>query len=230
MERQVWSTKLILKKYIARDLLELKFQKPTHFKFKAGQFVQFLISHDDQHVLRSYSISSIFEDEYLEFCVKLLPEGKGSAFFSGIEINENASFCGPEGRFVCEENHFKKKYFIATGAGLAPIMSMIKNELTNKKNERVELLCGVRNEEDLFWIDRLEEFKNKYSFFNYKITLSKPSENWLGLKGRVTEYVPLVKEVDQEYYICGSLEMVKDVRAKLTTHGMLMKQIHFEIF
>jgi ferredoxin-NADP reductase len=61
---------LLNKKIIARDVLEFRFTKPAGFVFKAGQFLQFKIPTESGLVLRSYSIASAPEDEYIEICLR----------------------------------------------------------------------------------------------------------------------------------------------------------------
>jgi hypothetical protein len=138
-----------------------------------------------ESVLRSYSIASEPSEEYLEFCVKLVPNGKGAEFFSKLNVGEEAFLRGPEGRFVCLNTHARSKFFVATGAGIAPIMSMIKDDLKNQKSEQVSLLFGVRHAEDLIWPGRLEELKKHYSNFSLQITLSQPNSSWSGFSGTV---------------------------------------------
>lgn len=227
---QTYSTTLLSKKTIARDMLELVFSRPEEFTFKAGQFVQFFIPQElSEAVLRSYSISSHPDADQLEFCIKLVPEGKGSTFFNKLEPTQQATIRGPEGRFVCLLDQSENKIFIATGAGIAPIMSMISSEVEKDKNKQVYLLFGVRSEEDVFWLERFEHLKSEYQNFDFNITLSRPSDSWQGWKGRVTEHLPEVVG-GGEYYLCGSLDMVKDVRQILASKGVQMKDIHFEIF
>ena len=91
---------LLGKKKIAKDTLELKFTKPVDFTFTAGQFVQFRIRQGDKTALRSYSLSSIPDDDHLEFCVKLLPGGVAGQCFEQIQIYEEMEIQGPSGRLT----------------------------------------------------------------------------------------------------------------------------------
>jgi NAD(P)H-flavin reductase len=158
-----------------------------------------------------------------------VPNGKGSTFLNKLELMQEVTIRGPEGRFITLPEHEPYKIFIATGAGMAPIMSMISNEVENEKNKKLYLLFGIRSEEDVFWLERFEHLKSEYEHFDFNITLSRPSEKWAGWQGRVTAHLPEVTET-ANYYLCGSLEMVKEVRALLTSQRVLTKNIHFEIF
>jgi ferredoxin-NADP reductase len=228
-DKPTYQVKLLHKVLIAREMLELRFEKPAGFTFTAGQFVQFFIPHGMESVLRSYSISSHPQEDYLEFCVKLVPEGKGATFFNNLSLGSIANFRGPEGRFVCEPHHDRSKLFVATGAGIAPIISMIEQELKTVPDISITLLFGVRSETDLFWTERLQKLQTNFPSFTYQITLSQPSESWSGLRGRVTEHLSEISEM-QEYYLCGSLEMVKDARTILQKKKVELKKVHLEIF
>lgn len=231
MRPPTYRTMLTEKKKIARDLLELRFEKPSGFSFTAGQFAQFHIPEGGRIALRSYSISSAPHDPFLEFCVKLLPDGKASAHFEKMNGGEEMTLQGPSGRFTMEKNS-NGSYFIATGAGLAPIMAMMRDATKNRANGReMRLLFGVRSEEDLFWVDRLEKLKHTHEMFAYDVTLSQPKPNggWRGLRGRVTDHI-LRHLIKHHFYLCGNAAMVKDVREMLLQNGTPTERIRFEIF
>lgn len=225
METKIFSITLQQKKALTPEILELRFSKPEAFEYWAGQFVQFHIREKNKIILRSYSISSCPSDPYLEFCVKLVPAGKGSGLFSGLEIGMTATMQGPSGRFTIDGS-VSELVFIATGVGLAPIMSMLRDE---KSSREIYLLFGTRTEQDLFWLDRIESIHKKNPRFSHLITLSGSSGDWTGARGRVTEHLDgLPKEA--VYYLCGNVEMVKDVRSKLLANGVSAQRIRFEVF
>ena len=80
----------------------------------------------------------------------------------------------------------------------------------------------------LRFLDRLEQFAREFPCFTYTTTLSQPAETWTNTRGRVTEH--LLTLPNARYFICGSPEMVKDVKTKLTELGATASQLHFEIF
>jgi ferredoxin-NADP reductase len=229
MEQVCYTTVLQRKIMIAKDVLELEFEKPTTFTFKAGQFVQFFIPDGMQYVLRSYSIASPPGEEGLEFCVKLLPTGKGSDFFREVAKGTPARFQGPNGKFIIENYLDESILFIATGVGLSPMMSMLKDCLT-KTRKKIQLFFGVRSQQDIFWLERLNELKNRFAHFDFTLTLSQPEGEWNGVVGRVTPLVSLLDAEFEQYYVCGSLQMVKDVRTLLLAKHIESQRIHIEIF
>lgn len=226
---ETYQASLIEKKTIADQIIEMRLDKPKNFYFEAGQFIQVMAPAGEKHVFRSYSLSSVPTDEYIELCVKLYDTGIASKLFQISNPGDTLSFKGPAGRFTVQETT-KDLYFIATGVGLAPIMGMIRDELSNQKNTRkLHLIFGVRSEKDVFWTDRLKELEERYPNFTYSVTLSQPSEEWVGLHGRVTEHIP-EDTSGLQVYLCGSMDMIKAVHELLTIRGTDMKDIHFEIF
>lgn len=231
MKIDTFITTLSKKREIAENVLELQFKKPKGFKHDAGQFIQFLIPHENKLTSRSYSISSTTTDTHLEFCIKNIPNGIGSTKFTNMSVGDSLEFRGPHGKFILNQKAISHT-FIATGVGLAPIMSILREELENKKsNKSLELLFGVRSEEDMFWIDRIVQLKKTYKNFFYTLCLSNPKgilpKNTVN--GRVTRHLP--KSFRQSHlYICGSSEMVIEVRKKAIELGADIKKIYFEIF
>lgn len=223
-----YSVTLLAKAVLAKDIFELRFTKPVGFDFVAGQFVQFRVPDGEKFVLRSYSISSISTDPYLEFCIKVLPDGKASAWFAHMAVGSTAELGVPRGMFVVDQATEAPSYYIATGTGMAPVMSMVTTAAAADRLATAEVLFGVRSEEDLFWVDRLRSLETDGNPLRVHITLSRPSESWDGLRGRVTDHVKI--DSTGHYYICGNIEMVKDIRAKLLAGGVPTKHIHFEIF
>jgi len=216
------------KKVIANNVIEMNFEKPDDFVFQAGQFVQFLIQDGSKQTPRSYSLSSTPNDETLEFCVKLLENGLASTHISTMNIGDTLTMRGALGRFVYQSG---PACFIATGVGLAPIMGMIRHELEVAGNRMpLHLLFGVRTRQDIFWHERLEYLSKKFFNFTYTLTLSQTDNAWGGSHGRVTEHLEKCIDENYQYYLCGSKEMVMDVRSRLTESLIEHTNIHIEIF
>lgn len=226
---QEYTIQLLQKTRLTHNMISLVFDKPADFEFTAGQFVQFLVPDGEKTVLRAYSICSTPSDNELHFCVKVLENGKASTLFAAMNDGDSAIIRGPRGNFVSTAS--SPLYFVATGAGIAPIMSILQDELIHKKTDtELYLLFGVHDESDLFWQQRLDDLTNTYNNFSFNTTVSQPqSLEWRGLKGRVTDHLDNHSNGHQ-FFICGNPDMVKDVRNILLTGGVEKTQIHFEIF
>lgn len=226
--KDTFTATLSEKTMLNESVIELQFEKPEGFSYKAGQFLQFFIQTAEGPVPRSYSICSTPADQHLSFCIKLIPGGVGSTALAEMNIGDTVECKGPLGHFTLEQT--VPIYGIATGAGIAPIMGIITDQLRNKKNVGdIHLLFGVRNEADIFWMEKLETLARDYENFTYTLTLSQPTETWDSHKGRVTAHLTDINR-RKEYILCGSMEMVKEVRETLLEKKVDPQQIHFEIF
>jgi len=226
---ELYNLTLLHKETLTKNVRLLRFATPPGMEFKAGQFMQFLIPTTERKIPRSYSISSTPHDEYLEFCIKILENGIGSTHFEQMQLGEAVEMKGPLVKFVLDAEA-SAHVFVATGVGIAPIMGILRNALLHQTIAApMKLLFGVRSEKDIFWNEALHAFAESNSHFSYQLTLSQPEATWHGLTGRVVEHLDDI-DVNAHYYLCGSAEMVRDVRGILIAAGVQSAHIHFEIF
>lgn len=215
---------------IANEVLEVTLTRPAGFEYLAGQFIQVCVPGETGEILRSYSLSSAPHQTKLELCVKLLPDGVGSNFFRALKPGDQINFYGPVGRFTVQSEIDSPLVFVATGSGLAPVMSMLSEVLQNRAySAPVSLLFGVRTQVDIFWQDRLQALAAQFPNFSHTITLSQPDLDWAGQTGRVTSHLTNLPKA-AHYFLCGSGEMVTEVRNYLVAAGEPATSIHFEIF
>ncbi|MBN1331500.1 FAD-dependent oxidoreductase [Candidatus Dojkabacteria bacterium] len=220
--------KLLSKEEVSSQLYCSKFEKP--FEFKAGQFAAFIVG---DKLKRYYSISSGPDEPELEFLVNTDPGGPGSKFFEKVKVGDEVDIIGPMGNF-----NFKSRgdaVFIATGTGIAPCISMIKEQLNAGYPRKLHLLFGTRYEKDILKEKDLTELAGKYPNFSFNLSVTRPTEAWLpgdmgNIKksvGRVTEYL---NDIDPkaDYYICGIKDMLESVKSALELKGVKKEQIYFE--
>jgi NAD(P)H-flavin reductase len=211
--------------------IRFKLTEPTSIEFKPGQFVSMKV---DTMIRRSYSIASApFNTEFIDLYNDVMPGGPGSKYWLKLKVGDEAEFLGPLGIFKYVEGSNKPVIFIATNTGIAPFYSMIVHALESERSTRpIYLYFGVRYEEDIFMNEEFEELAKKFENFKYKLSLTRPEENWTGLKGRVTELIE--KDFDSlkgyEAYICGGQAMIASTEELLLTKGMDIESIYYEKF
>lgn len=206
-------------------LVNFKLQNPPTISFLPGQTISL---HVAESVNRTMSIASAPSDNtHILMVHDVSPMGPGSKWTLAHEVGDQATFMAPLGIFLLD-NSPRKKVFIATGTGIAPFHSMLFSQISTPAT----LYWGLRHEEDVYWKEEFEELAKSNPNFNFKLTLSKPNETWSGLRGHVTEYV--VKEEQQltenEYYLCGNREMVKEMEAQLLEAGVPKAQVYKEMY
>lgn len=221
-------TKLLSKKELAHHMVELTLEKPSDFDFLSGQFLQIMVPNGEKQTPRAYSICSTPKDEHIVLCIKLHDDGLASNYLRNMPDGSDMTIKGPAGHFTLSED--VPLLCVATGTGIAPVISLIRDHLEHKKTEKqIHLIFGVRSQQDLFWQKRFQKLADTYTNFKYDITLSRPEDGWDGLNGRVTAHIPHI-DASTHAYLCGSAEMVQEVRKMLLNKDVEAGRIHFEIF
>ena len=232
-------------KYFVSDnekFLYVKFEliTPDRISYQAGQYVSILINELGER--RSYSIASTSSDEHgFHLIVEINEAGKGSSFFKNIQIGQEVEVMAPLGQFIIKplnQNTIKpfenKLLFVATGSGIVPIWSMINDLLINKAETRaMRLHWGMRNEEDLFFVDDLNQLTEEHPNFVFDIVLSKASDDWDLCSGHVQDCLKrdFVTGLDGwEAYVCGKPEVVADIVDTLTKLKINPVDIYHEKF
>ena len=232
-------------KYFVSDnekFLYVKFEliTPDRISYQAGQYVSILINELGER--RSYSIASTSSDEHgFHLIVEINEAGKGSSFFKNIQIGQEVEVMAPLGQFIIKplnQNTIKpfenKLLFVATGSGIVPIWSMINDLLINKAETRaMRLHWGMRNEEDLFFVDDLNQLTEEHPNFVFDIVLSKASDDWDLCSGHVQDCLKrdFVTGLDGwEAYVCGKPEVVADLVDTLTKLKINPVDIYHEKF
>lgn len=216
-------------KALTHDVFELTLQTAEPITFLAGQFITIKIDDKIPPCFRAYSICSPpTNTNQFTLCVKYVPEGRGSSWLKEAKFGDPINFIGPNGYFTHQKNG-RPLLFIATGTGIAPFYSIITELLTNNFDQPITLLFGVRHENDLFYLDHFENLATNHPNFTFITTLSQPSENWQGTRGRVTEPLKSLQiDPATDIYICGLTPMIDSVREILTEKNLPETQIHFE--
>lgn len=212
---------------LTEDVKEFLLENPGG-DFRAGQFATIKIT-DGQNpqCMRSYSVLRN-EGEGLQLIVKRVEGGRGTSFLFSKNVGDEIEILFPLGHFGLPAVLARKVVFIGTGTGLAPLLCMLESLPAGYDGE-VELLFGVRFSVDLFYLERIEALKEKLKNFKFTATVSRPQDGWEGAKGRVTEYL---KEVDPsaQYFMCGTHDMIMDVKKLLEEKGVAKENVYFENF
>ncbi|MBI4142029.1 hypothetical protein HY484_03840 [Candidatus Woesearchaeota archaeon] len=219
-----------------QDVKTFRIEYPKgRFGFQAGQFLMVSTGYIDEKkmlVKRAFSIASApHETEYLEICVKRKEPPSFSAALHNMKKGDTLFVEGPYGKFVLKEPVQENTLFIAGGAGIAPLRSMIKTIL-QKNNPSIMLLFSFHNPEDYIYKQELEEFSKNENFKLFATMSSKEQEftEWKGQRGRVTAHLPNIIKNGQKYtiYLCGPPPMVNDTVKLLLELGVKEENIHKE--
>lgn len=223
----------------ATRVFECEVPASVSMPYISGQFA--MISHPDVKLLAnpnavkwaSYSISSSpVQQGMLEFCVgDGSPTGVSRKLMT-IKVGDEISVRGAFGKFLLDENA-PEYVFLATGTGIAPLISMIRTLLSKGKTVPISLYFGFRYPSQYMYKEELEELVKKHSNFKIFITASRPDESWGHAKGYVQDSLKSYDSPQKsvaKVYICGKPEIAESLvkfcidDAKFTVENVIIEK------
>ncbi|WP_071798731.1 ferredoxin--NADP reductase [Natronohydrobacter thiooxidans] len=220
-------------------LFAFRCSRPQSLRFRSGEFVMIgLMGDNGKPLLRAYSIASPSWDEELEFYSIKVPDGPLTSRLQHIQPGDPIILRPkPVGTLVLDALlPGKRLWMLATGTGIAPFASLLRDPETWEKYQQVIVMHTCREAAELTYgrnliealpedplIGELVEGKLLY----YPATTREPSANM----GRVTDNLlsekvfadlgipPLDPETDRAM-VCGSLDFNKDIKAILEEAGL----------
>lgn len=242
------------------DTLTVCFEVPEAleklFAYKAGQYLTLRAQIGGEEVRRAYSMSSAPNEQQLCVTVKRVSEGRMSNFLhDSLKAGDRIEVLPPEGRFVVEPQHDRRKtyYLIGAGSGITPLFSILKTVLEEEPQSEVCLLYGSRSEDQIIFREALDKLQQRYAGqLAVTHTLSQASReksggisglfgksksSWSGLNGRIEGKILSTflkenpaKNKDVAFYLCGPGTLIEICEATLLHLGKEKKSIHREFF
>jgi len=214
------------KRKITPDVILLSFNVLEDFTFKAGQFVSLVMETEEVKRPRSYSIlNPPSQKGQLDLCIKIVEKGFASEIFAETKVGDVFLMRGPLGHFVFQEDDSEEIWFIASGTGVAPFYSMLKEYLPKLPKKKFVLLFSNKKQEDILFYEELQKMENDYHNFKCINTLTR--EDWAGVQGRVQQHLPKNLE-NKTFYICGVKPLVEGTMEELLKRGVDKKKIKVE--
>jgi propane monooxygenase reductase subunit len=211
---------------LTADIWSLKLRPEEPLEFKPGQYVDIGIPGTDEH--RSFSMANT-DAETLEFMIKQYPGGRFSGLLAdgSIKPGDTLEVTGPYGVFTLRQSSPRRLLFIGGGAGMAPILSLLRSMKESGSQREAAYYYGARSEADLFHLEEVAELP-----CGFVAALSEDSNGWGGETGLITEVVDRLEgeltEVDA--YLCGPPPMVDAAIALLDAKGVPEAHIYFDKF
>ena len=209
------------------------------FRFENGQFVMIGLEVDGKPLLRAYSIASANWEEQLEFFSIKVQNGPLTSRLQHIRPGDTVLIGRkPTGTLLISDlKPGRNLYLLGTGTGLAPWLSIIKDPETYVRFDRVILTHGVRHEHDLAYRAYFEDELPRQEFIGELVReklLYYPAvtrEDFAN-RGRLTELMasgamqrtlglPEISPESDRFMICGSPQMLADLRTLLDSRGFV---------
>jgi propane monooxygenase reductase subunit len=217
--------------------LVLRLREPDRVTFHAGQYMDLAIpGADGEH--RSFSMANTpAQPDRLEFMIKLYEGGHFSGLLAngnGIKVGDELTCTGPYGVFTLRDSSPRRLVFIAGGAGMAPIVSLLRSMAEKGTTRPATFYYGARTQDDLFALDELERLEGELPQLRFVPALSETdaSSGWDGEAGLITDVVDRLESelTDVDAYLCGPPPMVDAAIALLERRGCPESRIYFDKF
>jgi predicted ferric reductase len=213
-------------------VLTIEKEGDFNFDFDAGQFVWINTSNSvykrNEH---PFSIASSADSlPRLSFVIRNL--GDYTKQLGKLKPGHRVWVDGPHGVFTLNARSAESVVLIAGGAGIGPIIGLLR-ELQAKQDPRpIQLVYGNRNIDQMMFQDELDKMCESLNF-SYKLVLNDPPENFSGHVGFIDkvllgEVVNSVGSVNSDYYVCGPEPMVKAVENSLEQLDIPRQRILYE--
>ncbi|MGB3177150.1 MAG: ferredoxin--NADP reductase [Albidovulum sp.] len=220
-------------------LFSFRVSRPQSLRFRSGEFVMIgLMGENGKPLLRAYSIASPNWDEELEFYSIKVPDGPLTSKLQHIQPGDEIILRPkPVGTLVHDALlPGKRVWFLATGTGIAPFASLMRDPETYEKFDQVIMMHTCREAAELEYGRKLVEDLQDDPLIGemvagkllyYPTTTREESPNM----GRITDNLssgkvfedlgipPMTQDSDRAM-VCGSLAFNVDVKAVLEGFGL----------
>jgi len=219
------------------SLFSFRTSRDPTFRFDNGQFTMLGLEIDGKPLMRAYSLASANYEDELEFFSIKVPDGPLTSKLQHLKEGDTVLVGRKATGTLVHHNLLpgKRLYLLGTGTGLAPFLSVIKDPETYERYETVILVHGCRHVNELAYgemitkdlpDDELVGSFVKNQLIYYPTVTREPFIN----RGRITDLISsgrLFNDIKQpaldrdfdRIEICGSPEMVKDLRAYFVEAG-----------
>ncbi|HXU19677.1 MAG TPA: FAD-dependent oxidoreductase [Verrucomicrobiae bacterium] len=235
----IFMSKLKDRKEVAERTIAFRFEKPSGWTFKAGQFIDMTLldpsETDSEGNTRGFSIASGPHEEMLMVATRI----RDTAFkrvLKTMPIGTAVKIEGPSGDLTLPNNFKRAVALLAGGIGITPFRSMLVRAAKEKLPHRIFLFYSNRRPEDAPFLEELQTLERANP--NYKLIASmtemkKSQRPWDGETGLINPEM-LTRHLKGAgtpiYFIAGPPAMVKGLHEMLNKAGVDDDDIRAEEF
>lgn len=207
------------------------------FQFTAGQFVWLDASGKSwQRSEHPFSISSAPADlPVLELVVREL--GDFTASLDRLQPGRKVTVHGPYGQFTLAGRSAEGVVLLAGGAGIGPMLSLLREQVATSPRIPIRLLYGNRRGDQMVAVPELRDLERNLPDFSTGFALEEPdpafAEAYHGRMDRafLAAHLPdAAKAAGWLAFVCGPPAMVQATVAQLRALGWSADRIVYERF
>jgi hypothetical protein len=215
--------KIITVESITRDVKRFIVEKPTDYKFSAGQATDVSINTPAfKNEKRPFTFTGLNDNEHLEFTIKIYPSHDG--------ITKELEKLKQGDELIIRDAWGAIEYkgegvFIAGGAGVTPFIAILKQLYKDNKIANNKLIFTNKTENDII----LKNEFNKMLGENFINTLTHEKKD--GYDNRRIDNIFLEEKIadfSQHFYVCGPPSFVEAMSDTLSNLGAKSDAVVFE--
>lgn len=217
-------------------LFKFRITRPTSFRFRSGEFV--MIGLPAVKVFRAYSIASPVWDETLEFFSIKVPDGPLTQHLAKVAVGDTVLMRKKStGTLVLDALlPGKRLYLFSTGTGIAPFASLVRDPETYEKFDEVVLTHTCRTADELRYGEELvAECRDdplvgelvSGRLISHRVATREPSQPGRRITDELADGslfqtlgLPPIDPAHDRAMICGSMDMINDVKRLLVGFGL----------
>ncbi|MGY1741209.1 MULTISPECIES: FAD-binding oxidoreductase [unclassified Blastococcus] len=220
--------------------LVVKLVEPEEIKFFPGQYMDFRVP--GHTATRSFSMANTPNREgVFEFVIKVYPGGLFSEHLAErLAVGDRLQVEAPFGAFRLRESSTAALLFLGGGAGIAPLLALLRSMAERGLDRPVTFYYGARSRRDLCFEAEIGKLQEQLPALTFVPALSEPAagDDWDGETGLITDVVArretalrgenALKGVDA--YVCGPPPMVEAALVALPRLGVAENSIFYDKF
>lgn len=219
-------------------LLSFRTTRPAAFRFTPGHYTRLGIGGGeaslDDRVWRPYSLTSARDDDFLEFIAVLVPGGPFSEKLQHLKVGDTLGIDKTAYGFLTVDQLAPGKdlWLLASGTGLGPFMSILREPAVWQNWQRLILVHSVREAAELAWREEISALPGLFAPAQATLSYIPVVTREPGATA-LAERIPLLLAdgrleaaagaslslADSRLMVCGNPELAKELRQFLTERG-----------
>jgi oxidoreductase FAD/NAD(P)-binding domain protein len=228
MERYVAKVTRIHKESSDTITIYFRVEDDKQFIYTAGQYITVFFDDSSTPEGKAYSLSSAPHEDDLSITVKRVGEYSGK--LHDLKPGDTFMISAAYGYFNPETS--RPLVCISAGCGLAPIWSIVKDELRRDKGRLAHVFFSNRDAKEIPFHEALNGHEQAHDSLTVHHHITRNKQVPVNMhRGRI-DLDACVKAVEGEvnYLLCGSVEFVRDMWRGLVDRGVSSSLISTETF
>ncbi|MBK9019862.1 MAG: DUF59 domain-containing protein [Sulfuritalea sp.] len=236
-----WTSERVLSvRWWTPTLVSFRTTRYRGFRFTPGHYTRLGLGAGDAGlgdcVWRPYSLASAAYDDFLEFIAVLVPGGAFSEPLRQLRVGDTLRVDKASYGFLTVDQLAPGKtlWLLASGTGLGPFLSILRDPSVWQNHERLIVAHSVRHSAELAWRDEIAAMPQGELFAEAKATLTYlPVVTREPGASKLAERIPLLLAdgrleaaaaspldlASARVLVCGNPAMSRELRQLLTSRG-----------